>query len=129
MALQGTSEDYLRPEADREFIFYFIADIMAFCNMVYMVATVSELFVAANKKQRENALRVDTYLDMLKRLRLPQSMRLRIHEFWDDYDSVEKISSSTHLLKDLPPQLRAFITVSVFVPMLERIPFIEPFLM
>jgi len=128
LALTSPGAASLIPHSDREYVYYFIVNLIAFANIVYMISIMSDVMNAANKKSREAQMRIDGYLDMFKRLRMKSTLKNRIQEYWEDFASVELISGSTKLIQALPPQLKSYITVTAFVHLLEKIPFIEPFL-
>lgn len=128
ISLTGNTSVDLRPTCDRELAFTMIVSLLSYGIALYFIATVTDVLNVCRRESRSHEAKVDQYLGMFKRLRLNNTLRSRVNDYLENFQSMQAVSKFTNLLQDLPPQLHAFITVNIFIPMLESIPYIEPFL-
>ncbi|KAJ1563944.1 RAC-alpha serine/threonine-protein kinase [Nowakowskiella sp. JEL0078] len=128
IALTGNSVPELAPASEREFGYCFFAHFCALLWVVYFLSSITDVLSISNKTTRTHDLLVDQYLEMFDRLKLDERLKIKVHEYLTDHFALALSTRYTQMLKELPSQLHGFITMEMYVPFLNMIPYIAPFI-
>jgi hypothetical protein len=128
VGLIGTSWEDIQPTTPREFVYCIFVNILSYLYAVTTIASVADLNVYAKKNAREHELEVDKYLQMFDGLHLHPSLKFKVHEYLNDQHALESQAGYQELLKKLPVQWNGIINMEIFLPVLSRVPFLEPFI-
>lgn len=128
ISFMESTNPILIPSITRELVYSSMVSLLCYGLAIYNIADITDVLMVSQQDRREHDRKVDKYLGMFRQLRMNSSLRYRVNDFLDNFESVQNISKFTNLLHDLPPQIHSFITLNIFIPILEKIPYIEPFL-
>ena len=128
VTLIGSSYSAIQPTTIREFGYCFFATFVAYIYAITTIASMSDLNVHTRKHEREHEIKVDKYLKMFDGLHLNPAIKFKVHEYLKDQYALEAQAGYQGLLKELPVQWSGIINLEIFLPVLIRIPFLEPFI-
>lgn len=128
ITLSSTSFQPLQPTIAVEWGYVLFCSLVGYTLLVYVVSNLTDLNVYANKEKRLHELRLDKYLEMFHNLYINPGIKFKVHEYLNDQFALSSESEYQSLIKALPQQWNGLINMEIFLPFLNRIPFLEPFI-
>lgn len=128
ITLVGAGFEPIQPVTGVEWGYSVFANLLGYLLIVFLVSNLTDLNVYANKDKRLHELKVDKYLEMFRNLYINPAIKFKVHEYLNNQFALSSQSEYASLIKALPPQWNGIINLEVFLPFLNRIPFLEPFI-
>ncbi|KAH6575359.1 hypothetical protein BASA62_001971 [Batrachochytrium salamandrivorans] len=122
VSLIGNNYTLITPKSQAEHIFSILAYFISYLLAGFFIASTANCLNLTTSVKMSQDVLVDNYLRMFDTLKLDKRLKHKI------IFAAEANKRQTKMLRDLPVSLHGFISLEMFLPFIEQIPYLEVFI-